>query len=96
MGINRMAFEKLTFNQLSELEMKQQSTSFYERIIERRTVRHFANKTVPIEIIKRAIQSASSAPSGANKQPWHFVIVRDLVVKKKNKSCGRKRREGLL
>tara|TARA_B100000676_G_C18033833_1_gene820500 strand:+ start:505 stop:1173 length:669 start_codon:yes stop_codon:yes gene_type:complete len=83
MGINRMAFEKLTFNQLSELEMKQQSTSFYERIIERRTVRHFANKTVPIEIIKRAIQSASSAPSGANKQPWHFVIVRDLVVKKK-------------
>ena len=40
MGINRMAFEKLTFNQLSELEMKQQSTSFYERIIERRTVRH--------------------------------------------------------
>lgn len=47
----------------------------------RRTVRDFSDKPVPIEIIENAIKSASSAPSGANKQPWHFIIVKDPMVK---------------
>ena len=76
-----MAFQKLDFNRLSESDMIFRSQSFYSDIVKRRTVRDFSSKEVPFEIIKNAVKSASSAPSGANKQPWHFVIVKDLKVK---------------
>jgi len=82
MGMNSMAFQKLAFERLSEIEMIGQSRSFHENIIKRRTVRDFSSDSVPMEIITNAIKSASSAPSGANKQPWHFVVVKDLAVKK--------------
>ena len=49
----------------------------------RRTIRDFSDMTVPLEIIENVVSTAASAPSGANKQPWHFVIVRDPVVKTK-------------
>jgi nitroreductase len=62
--------------------MIERSTTFFELMIQRRTVRDFSDRPIPIEIIQNAIQTASSAPSGANKQPWHFVIVKDSVVKK--------------
>jgi len=45
-------------------------------------VRDFSNKPVPLKIIMNAVKAAASAPSGANKQPWHFVIVKDSAVKK--------------
>ena len=76
-----MAFQKLDFNRLSESDMIFRSQSFYSNIVKRRTVRDFSSKEVPFEIIKNAVKSASSAPSGANKQPWHFVIVKDPKVK---------------
>ena len=76
-----MAFQKLDFNRLSESDMIFRSQSFYSDIVKRRTVRDFSSKEVPFEIIKNAVKSASSAPSGANKQPWHFVIVKDPKVK---------------
>ncbi len=78
-----MAFQKLEFNKLSESDMISRSQGFYNDIIKRRTVREFSSKDVPIEIIINAVKSASSAPSGANKQPWHFVIIKDPEVKKK-------------
>ena len=62
--------------------MIKRSTAFFELMIQRRTVRDFSDRPIPIEIIQNAIQTASSAPSGANKQPWHFVIVKDPVLKK--------------
>ena len=43
----------------------------------RRTVRDFAPDPVPREVIEEAVRTAASAPSGANKQPWHFVVVGD-------------------
>ena len=76
-----MAFQKLDFNRLSESDMIFRPQSFYSDIVKRRTVRDFSSKEVPFEIIKNAVKSASSAPSGANKQPWHFVIVKDPKVK---------------
>ncbi len=76
-----MAFQKLDFNRLSESDMIFRSQSFYLDIVKRRTVRDFSSKEVPFEIIKNAVKSASSAPSGANKQPWHFVIVKDPKIK---------------
>ena len=48
----------------------------------RRSVREFSNRDIPIEVIKNIVSTAASAPSGANKEPWHFTIVRDPVVKR--------------
>ena len=76
-----MAFEKLKFKKISNKYMLENSYDFYDSIIRRRTVRDFSDEEVPIEIIYNAIKSASSAPSGANKQPWHFVIVKDPITK---------------
>ena len=49
----------------------------------RRSVREFSNRDIPIEVIKNIVSTAASAPSGANKEPWHFTIVRDPLVKRK-------------
>lgn len=48
----------------------------------RRTVREYADEEVPFELIESALRAAGSAPSGANLQPWHFVVVRDQAVKR--------------
>ena len=77
-----MAFQKLDYNPYPESEMIERSTTFFDLMIQRRTIRDFSDRPITIEIIQNAIQTASSAPSGANKQPWHFVIVKDPVVKK--------------
>jgi nitroreductase len=77
-----MAFQKLDHKPLPEADMIHRSQSFLVDILKRRTVRDFSDKHVPIDIITDAVKVASSAPSGANKQPWHFVVVKDLEVKK--------------
>jgi iodotyrosine deiodinase len=69
---------RLSFN---ENEMLSRSRQFVDEISKRRTVRHFSDKQVPIEIIENAIKAAATAPSGANQQPWHFVIVSSDEVK---------------
>jgi nitroreductase len=48
----------------------------------RRTVRDFSDRPVPREIIETCLRAAGTAPSGANLQPWHFVIVSDPQVKR--------------
>ena len=63
--------------------MVQRSKHFLEMIKSRRTVRDFSEKNIPVGVIETAVRAAASAPSGANKQPWHFVIVKDPAVKKK-------------
>ena len=78
-----MEFKKLKFNDQSSEDMIQNSIDFLKMIRSRRTVREFSEKIVPMGVIKNIIKAASSAPSGANKQPWHFVIVRDSDLKKK-------------
>ncbi|MBT6866898.1 MAG: nitroreductase family protein [Candidatus Marinimicrobia bacterium] len=77
-----MAFQKIIYNTLTESEIVEKSLLFLDEIILRRTVRDFSNKPVPLKIIMNAVKAAASAPSGANKQPWHFVIVKDSAVKK--------------
>jgi len=62
-------------------EMKRRADSFYELMRRRRTVRHFSNRPVAREIIEHCILAAATAPSGANLQPWHFVVVTDPSVK---------------
>ena len=77
-----MAFQKLQFNLLPKTKMLNHSNSFLTNISSRRSVRDFSEKAVPIELITNAIKAAASAPSGANKQPWHFVVVNDPLIKK--------------
>ena len=82
MRFKSMAFQKLDHQPLPEADMIHRSQSFLSDILQRRTVRDFSNKPVPVDIITDAVKTASSAPSGANKQPWYFVIVKDPEVKK--------------
>lgn len=66
----------------SEEKALQQSADFHEFFDKRRSVRHFSDKPVPREIIEKIIMTASSAPSGAHKQPWVFCAVSDPQIKK--------------
>jgi len=78
-----MGFKKLDFKEFSEEEMRERSKSFLDELSTRRTVRDFSNKPVSLEIIENCIKAAATAPSGANKQPWQFIIVSDSKVKRK-------------
>lgn len=85
-----MGFKKLDFEEYSESKMRSRSESFLNEIITRRTVREFSDRIVPIDIINNCIKTAASAPSGANKQPWQFVIVRDSGIKTKIREAAEK------
>jgi nitroreductase len=63
-------------------EMKKRSAEFYVEMKRRRTVRQFSNRPVPREIIENCLKTAATAPSGANMQPWSFVVVTDAVLKR--------------
>jgi iodotyrosine deiodinase len=63
-------------------EMQRRSQDFYTWMDQRRTVRDFSNRSVPREVIENIIKTASSAPSGAHKQPWTYCIVSNPQIKK--------------
>ena len=62
-------------------EMKRRAAAFRERAARRRTVREYSDRPVPRAVIEECIRAAGTAPSGANHQPWHFVVVTDPEVK---------------
>ncbi len=74
-------FALLDFNRLTPDEQTARAADFHERMRRRRTVRDFSPEPVPFTLIERAIATAGTAPSGANMQPWHFVVVQDPEVK---------------
>ena len=78
-----MSFKKLQFQKITFEEMDYNANQFFQRLSSRRSVRDFSTDDFPIDIIKNCIKSASTAPSGANKQPWHFVVVKDPIIKRK-------------
>ncbi|HYG62573.1 MAG TPA: nitroreductase family protein [Thermoanaerobaculia bacterium] len=67
---------------LPEAEMLARARAFHAEMDGRRSVRHFAPDPVPRELIELAIRTASTAPSGAHRQPWKFVAVSDPVLKR--------------
>ena len=77
-----MPYKKINFSKISTDEMNLRSKSLLHQIQQRRSVRDFSSQNVPIEVIKNCIKTAASAPSGANKQPWHFSLVQDKKIKK--------------
>jgi iodotyrosine deiodinase len=64
-------------------EMRARLREFYEDVARRRTVREFSDRPVPRDLIEMALKAAGTAPSGANLQPWHFVVVSGAKTKKK-------------
>lgn len=76
-------YHALDFDHLSDDEQQRASTDFMNQMLKRRTVRDFSSKPVTIELIENAIRVAGSAPSGANQQPWTFVVVSDPEIKAK-------------
>lgn len=64
-------------------EMQRRSQEFLKNIQRRRTIRDFSDVSVPKEIIVDCLKSAATAPSGANRQPWHFSVVSDKETKRK-------------
>ncbi len=77
-----MPFQKLEFNEIPETEMLNRSANLLNAMKTRRSVRDFSSRPVSEEIIHNCIKTAVYAPSGANKQPWHFMIVKDPKIKK--------------
>ncbi len=78
-------FIPLNFTYYDNQTMIEKSVSFLDLIKQRRTVREFSDKPIPEEIIINAVKAAASAPNGANLQPWHFVIIKDKILKSKLK-----------
>ena len=62
-------------------EMTARAAEFYALMRRRRTVRDFSDRPIPDGVIEHALLTAGSAPSGAHRQPWHFVAVTDPAKK---------------
>ena len=77
------SFAPLAFELISETDALQHSRALLARMRRRRTIRAFSPDSVPFELIENAIATAATAPSGANQQPWHFVVVSNPDLKRR-------------
>lgn len=73
----------LDFTRLPPDEMRARALALLAEMRTRRSVRDFSTEPVPRYLIEAAIATAAAAPSGANRQPWHFVAVSDPAVKRR-------------
>ena len=72
----------LDFREYPIEKMRERAVAFRREMERRRSVRFFSDRGVPSDLIEEAVRTASSAPSGANRQPWRFVAVSDPEVKR--------------
>ncbi len=79
-----------SYREFSIEEMKGRACSFRDEMLCRRTVRQFSSRPVPREVIDDCLRTAGSAPSGANLQPWHFVVVTDPDIKRRIREAAEK------
>ena len=75
-------FKRLEFERITEDDQRRRAADFEARMQARRTVRHFSSRAVPRELVEAAIRVAGRAPSGANQQPWTFVLVSNPEIKR--------------
>lgn len=71
----------LEIQTFAEDEMRRRSQEFFDFMKQRHSTRDFADRPVPLDVIMRCLETAGRAPSGANQQPWHFVVVTDPAIK---------------
>ena len=81
--INGYPFMKFSRETYNADEMNERAASFSDWMDKRRTCRDFSDKPVPKKVIENIIMSASTAPSGAHKQPWTFCVVSNPEIKSK-------------
>lgn len=79
-----------SYRQYPPEEMKQRAVSFRADMQRRRSVRSFSSRPVPREVIENCLLTAGSAPSGANMQPWHFVVVSNPAMKRQIREAAEK------
>lgn len=79
---SQFPFHPLDFQRLPPDEMALRATEFYKLLDGRRSIRMFSDEPVEQTLIEQAIATASTAPSGAHKQPWHFVAVSNPATKR--------------
>ena len=78
-----MKFERYSFKKKNPQDMIAQSNELMREMLKRRSIRDFSSEEIPEMVIKNVLKTAMAAPSGANKQPWKFVVVKDENIKKK-------------
>ena len=78
-----MKFERYSFKKKSPQDMIAQSNELMREMLKRRSIRDFSSKEIPGMVIENVLKTALAAPSGANKQPWKFVVVKNKNIKKK-------------
>ncbi len=88
--INGYPFEYFKGKTITPEEMITLSDEFYCKMNQRRSVRDFSNKPVPKEVMEKIILTASTAPSGAHKQPWTFCVVSNPEIKRKIREAAEK------
>jgi iodotyrosine deiodinase len=76
------AFTPFIYHSLPVEEQLQRAKDFFELCNRRRSIREFSSKPLPRELLEEILKTAGTAPSGANKQPWRFVVVTDPAVKR--------------
>ena len=80
----------LQFERQEQDLMRLRADELLQQLGSRRSVRSFSSDPVAEELIDRAIEIASTAPSGAHRQPWHFVVVDDPQLKKQIRDAAEK------
>lgn len=83
-------FIPYTRKEITSEEQLKKSEEFYQWLDQRRTVREFSDEPVDIKVIENIIKAASTAPSGAHKQPWSFCVVSDPEMKKQIREAAEK------
>ena len=73
----------LRYDKPEEADVAARARRFYEEMNRRRTVRDFSSEPVPAAVIEDLVRAASTAPSGAHRQPWTFVAVSDPEIKRR-------------
>ncbi len=86
-------WQPLDFRECSLEEMQRRARDFADDIRRRRTVRDFSPRSVPREIIEHCLTAAGSAPSGANLQPWHFVVITDPMLRRRIRTAAEQEEE---
>lgn len=69
--------------EFTQAQMRAGADGFHDRMRRRHTVREFSGAAVPRDVIERCVLTAGTAPSGANRQPWHFVAISDPASKRR-------------
>ena len=87
---NTPNFIPLSFDEIDGAEQAARGDAFFRLLSRRRTVREYSDRDVPLELIEKAIATAGTAPSGANMQPWRFVVVTNAEVKKQIREAAEK------